>query len=62
MSAKFASIFVTAFVLGGWMGFSIAQPPAQETLAQSSTYSVPAAASLPRPGSPELHDLVAQPR
>ena len=58
MNAKFASIFVTVFIIGGSMGFSIAH----ESAPQSPTLSVPAAADLPRPGSPELHDLVTQPR
>ena len=58
MNIKFTSIFVTVFIIGGSMGFSIAH----ERPAQSSTVSIPAVADLPRPGSPELHDQVTQPR
>lgn len=61
MSTEVTSFLIAASILGGWMGFAIAQPPAQEALAPSSTSSVPAA-GLPRPGSIELHDLVARPR
>ena len=58
MSIKSTSIFFSALIFVGWMGFSMVQEP----LVQSSTITAPAAASLPRPGSPVLHDLATQPR
>ena len=58
MSVKFKSVFVAAFIAGGLMGFSIYY----ETPVESSAISVPATAKLPRPGSPELHDMATQPR
>lgn len=58
MSIKLTSILVVTVFLGGWAMLSIMR----EALVQSSPISTPAAASLPRPGSPELHDLATQPR